>query len=172
MAIFRCVQRLATAFVGYPPVLRRLSPSLARVFRQLSVFLPFFYLHRIFAVYRQLLTVVLLSGAILSVHTHCILTHGSHLVRRIQRVDAGDATSAEESPCEDESGCICKGATLKDNAAVVDCPPVATKLVLLCARPLDISVRQPQCSHAAILRRPLIFRDGAAARAWLQSFLL
>lgn len=104
------------------------------------------------------------------VHTHCVLGHGAELLQKLQSSKCAESPVEHNPPCDNESGCICKGATLADK---VDATPTQDDLAVwmrlghvetfffLAPPPGRDSCRPPEPPPPA---------SGTAARALLQSF--
>ncbi|MCA9123505.1 MAG: hypothetical protein H6822_32915 [Planctomycetaceae bacterium] len=113
----------------------------------------------------------LLAALVLIAYTHCVVSHGveaaelQHQLRTVEQpLDSSRAT------CENESSCICKGATL---ALGVEAPEQVPSLVLV-SQPSRLA---NQFSSYAATRRSVLRPDdiaccGASLRAFQQRFLL
>lgn len=55
---------------------------------------------------------LLMALLIFAAHAHCRVSHGSSLQRQLTTHRGEPAPAGEESSCENEFGCICKGAVL------------------------------------------------------------
>ena len=109
----------------------------------------------------------LLCLLILGVHTHCVLTHGAEL--RSKEGCAGSPID-DRHDCENESSCICKGATLGDTTSI----PVAQPLGWACiTHPALVAFAT---FYLADVRNWLLHppppQGARVARALLQTFLI
>jgi len=58
----------------------------------------------------RLLLCLLIVGA----HSHCVMSHGAELVSEVEAARRAEPPFGETKTCENESGCICKGALVPE----------------------------------------------------------
>jgi hypothetical protein len=123
---------------------------------------------------RQKLLACSFAAAILAAHCHCLVEHARELRAAMPCPSLAAAPASPLMPgCENESGCICKGATL---VVAIDAPPVAESSFDL-ADPLAAVVWESAVNGAArtVIKPP---QETAARlpaqklRAFLQSYLI
>lgn len=113
-----------------------------------------------------------LCTLIVAAHTHCVLGHGAELVQQVQSARSVDLPIAEHPTCENESSCICKGATLTDTVQASLLDNSLTNFL-----PLDYPVPQFELIAVSVRAfqawgRTRQTLSSTTARALLQSFLL
>jgi hypothetical protein len=114
----------------------------------------------------------LMCLVIIGAYTHCVMAHGSQLLQRAHQVAAEQSPGPEGPSCEDESGCICRGATLVANVQPV---PVDNASCLMA---IEASLLPMSCDELQVPRvryshiPPLPSISASDARAVLQIYLL
>lgn len=113
---------------------------------------------------------IFLCLLVVAAHTHCVLAHGAELLEAVHTSEIAKSPIGSSQGCENESACICKGATLGEQ---LDATLIQSELTLWLTyvdnetSSCVIDVSDQLCSRCL---EPAPPPRGAAARAALQSF--
>jgi hypothetical protein len=116
---------------------------------------------------------LLLCLMIFAAHFHCVMAHGAALVREVAEARCEEVPIGETGTCENESGCICKGALVSDSfpALLVDSQPTDGQSATVPAVfRVDVAGCESDWRNTPRAAAPPL--GGTGARILLQSFQL
>ncbi|MEQ8791462.1 MAG: hypothetical protein RIC55_34685 [Pirellulaceae bacterium] len=107
----------------------------------------------------------LMMLTVLAAYGHCMVAHGSAVQRQLADSQGESSTTQDESSCENESACICKGVVLTPQTEL-PCDDLVQLLSIemTVASSLESTVVESTDGRSSATTPPL---DGAAARARL-----
>jgi hypothetical protein len=100
-----------------------------------------------------------------------MVSHGSSLQREVSATSSEPAPVGEESSCENEFGCICKGAVLSPVQLELPADTVLHLLAIDASETFSLDAVSSACDVSRFAEPPPPL-DGEMLRAHLQVFLL
>lgn len=107
---------------------------------------------------------------VLAACSHCIAEHGAELTRNVQQAAQAELPLSDTTPCDNESGCICKGATLGDSYVLIFAQTDDLVSPIVCEAYVSAIFQADVTLHFCPYSAPTFTRGGVTARALLQSF--